>query len=157
MLECRFESWLGLEFSGFSMWHYLKLIDRGFLRVLWVLPLLHQLIVQTVKYTWKKCDSDSVKLNSWAVPSYHMAHNILHVILSARCVAHDLHRIAPWPLERTCWRQFAAQSGDCNKSQIVPFNVTIIIIIIIIIIVIIIKTTVQWYLSSDPVWKNTGH
>ena len=34
MLECRFESRLGLEFSGFSMWHFLKLVVRGFLRVL---------------------------------------------------------------------------------------------------------------------------
>ena len=32
---------------------------------------------------------------------------MLHVI-STRCVARDLHTIAPWPLERTCWRQFAA-------------------------------------------------
>ena len=31
----------------------------------------------------------------------------LHVI-SARCVARDLHTIAPRPLERACWRQFAA-------------------------------------------------
>ena len=31
----------------------------------------------------------------------------LHVI-SARCVARDLHTVAPGPLERTCWRQFAA-------------------------------------------------
>ena len=25
----RFESQLGLEFSGFSMWHFLKLVVRG--------------------------------------------------------------------------------------------------------------------------------
>ena len=31
----------------------------------------------------------------------------LHVI-SARCVARDLHTVAPGPLERACWRQFAA-------------------------------------------------
>ena len=30
MLECGFESRLGFEFSGFSMWHFLKLIVRGF-------------------------------------------------------------------------------------------------------------------------------
>ena len=29
-----FESRLGLEFSGFSMWHFVKLVVRGFLRVL---------------------------------------------------------------------------------------------------------------------------
>ena len=57
----------------------------------------------------------------------------LHVI-SVRCVARDLHTIAPGPLERTCWRQFAALWGDCKKSRIVPLNAIIIIIIIIIII-----------------------
>ena len=64
---------------------------------------------------------------------------MLHVI-SARCVAGDFHAIAPGPLERTCWRQFAAQWGDCEKSQIAPWNaiITIIITIIIVIIIIII-------------------
>ena len=38
----------------------------------------------------------------------------LHV-MSARCVARDLHTVAPGPLERTCWRQFAALWGDCKK------------------------------------------
>ena len=33
MLECGFESRLGLEFSGFSMWYFLNLVVRGFLRV----------------------------------------------------------------------------------------------------------------------------
>ena len=55
---------------------------------------------------------------------------MLHV-LSARCVARDLHTIAPGPLERTCWRRFAAQWGDCQKSRIAPLNAIIIIIIII--------------------------
>ena len=41
MLEYRFESRLGLEFSGFSTWHFLKLIVRGFLCVLQVPPHLH--------------------------------------------------------------------------------------------------------------------
>ena len=54
--------------------------------------------------------------------------------MGARCVAHDLHAIAPWPLERMCWRRFAALWGDCKKSRIVPLNAIIIIIIIIIII-----------------------
>ena len=54
----------------------------------------------------------------------------LHMI-SAQCVAHDLHTVAPGPLERVCWRQFAALWGDCKKSQIAPLNATIIIIIII--------------------------
>ena len=34
MLECRFKSRLGLESPGFSMWHFLKLVVRGFLQVL---------------------------------------------------------------------------------------------------------------------------
>ena len=42
MLLCGFESWLGLESSGFSMWHFLKLVARGFLRVLRFSPLLHR-------------------------------------------------------------------------------------------------------------------
>ena len=45
MQECRFESRLGLEFSGFRMWHFLKLVVRGFLRVLRFPPLLHPLVV----------------------------------------------------------------------------------------------------------------
>ena len=53
---------------------------------------------------------------------------MLHLI-SAWCVAHDLHAIAPWSLKCTCWRQFTAEWGDCKKSQIAPFNATIIIII----------------------------
>ena len=38
MLLCGFGSRLGLESSGFSMWHFLKLVARGFLRVLRFLP-----------------------------------------------------------------------------------------------------------------------
>ena len=41
MIECRFESGLGLELSSFSMWHCLKLVVGGFLRVLRFAPLLH--------------------------------------------------------------------------------------------------------------------
>ena len=37
MLLCGFESRLGLESSGFSMWHFLKFVARGFFRVLWFL------------------------------------------------------------------------------------------------------------------------
>ena len=37
-------------------------------------------------------------------------------MISARCVALDLHTIAPTPLECTCWRWFAVQWGDCQKS-----------------------------------------
>ena len=50
----------------------------------------------------------------------------LHVI-SARCVARDLHAIAPRPLESTCWRQLMVLWGDCKKSRIAPLNAIIII------------------------------
>ena len=42
MLLRGFESRLGLESSGCSMWHFLKLVARGFLRVLRFPPLLHR-------------------------------------------------------------------------------------------------------------------
>ena len=38
------ESCLGLDFWDFSMWHFLKLVVRGFLQVLQFPPLCHQLI-----------------------------------------------------------------------------------------------------------------
>ena len=31
----------------------------------------------------------------------------------------------PWPVECACWRQFAAQRGDCEKSQTAPLNAII--------------------------------
>ena len=46
---------------------------------------------------------------------------MLHV-MSAQCVAHDLHTIAPGPLEHTCWRQFAPQWEDCKKILICAFE-----------------------------------
>ena len=52
------------------------------------------------------------------------------LVISAWCVARDLHTIAPGPLEHMCWRQSAAQWGDCDKSRIASFNAVIIIIII---------------------------
>ena len=39
---------------------------------------------------------------------------MLHVI-SARCVARDLHTVVPWPLDYMHWRQFTAQWGDCRN------------------------------------------
>ena len=41
--QCGFEFRLGLELSGFSMWHFLKLVVRGFLQFP---PLLHRLMVK---------------------------------------------------------------------------------------------------------------
>ena len=49
MLLCGFESRFWLESSGFGMWHFLKLVARGFLRVLRFPPLLHRLMVQPMK------------------------------------------------------------------------------------------------------------
>ena len=49
VLEWGFESWLGLEFSGFSMWHFLKLVIRGFLQVLRFPPSFFQLVVQPIR------------------------------------------------------------------------------------------------------------
>ena len=60
-----------------------------------------------------------------------MAHNKLHV-KGAQCVTRDFQTIVPWPLECTCWRQFAAQRGDCKKSRTAPLNAIIIIFNIII-------------------------
>ena len=37
-----------------------------------------------------------------------LAHCLLHAI-STGCVARDLYKIAPGPLERMCWTQFTAQ------------------------------------------------
>ena len=49
-------------------------------------------------------------------------------MISARCVARDLHTISPGPLERTCWRQFAALWGDCKKSRIAPLNAMLLLL-----------------------------
>ena len=66
-------------------------------------------------------------------------------MISVWCVARNLHTVAPGPLERTFWRQFAALWGDCKKSRIAPLNA----IIIIIIIVIIILYPVSWWSSAS--------
>ena len=54
MLLFGFESLLGLESSGFSMWHFLKLVAKSFLLVLRFPPLLHRLMVQPVKESSNK-------------------------------------------------------------------------------------------------------
>ena len=53
MLLRGFESRLGLESSGCSMWHFLKLVARGFLRELRFPPLLQRLMVQPIKFKKK--------------------------------------------------------------------------------------------------------
>ena len=37
--------------------------------------------------------------------------------------------ITSGPLERVCWKHFAALSGDCKKSRIAPSNAIIVTII----------------------------
>ena len=58
-----------------------------------------------------------------------MACNVLPVV-SAWCVAYDLHRIVSWPHQCACLRQLMAQWWDCRKSQTAHFSVIIITIII---------------------------
>ena len=53
MLEFWFESRLGLTFSSFSMWHFLKLIVRGFLLELLFSPFLCGLMVSANKIKLK--------------------------------------------------------------------------------------------------------
>ena len=53
MLERGFESRLRLKFSGFSMWHFLTPVVRGFLRVLRFPPHLHRLMVSANKIMLK--------------------------------------------------------------------------------------------------------
>ena len=129
MLLRWFESRLGLESSGCSMWHFLKLVARGFLRVLRFPPLLHQFYGSANKNKKAQINAISTLSNLIAELSLRTKWHVtwhLHVI-SARCVARDLHTVAPGPLERTCWRQFAALWGDCKKSRIAPLNAIIII------------------------------
>ena len=119
MLLCGFKSCLGLESSGCSTWHFLKLGVWGFLLVLRFPSLLHRLMVQPIKLSSNKWDLNSVKVSSWAVPSYHVARNTRCCTWqSAWCVARDLQTIAPGPLECTCWRRFAAQWGDCKNLDL---------------------------------------
>ena len=89
----------GREFSGFSMWHFLKLVVRDFLRVLRFPPLLRRLVVSARKKAKINVISTRSNLIPELPPSYHLAHCRLHVI-NARCAARDLHTIAPVPLER---------------------------------------------------------
>ena len=109
MLLHGFESRMGLESSGCSMWHFLKLVARGFLRLLRFPPLLHWFNDSTNK---NKAQINAISTLSNLIAElslrtkWHITRH-LHVI-NARCVACDLHTVAPGPLERTYWRQFAA-------------------------------------------------
>ena len=61
--------------------------------------------------------------------------------ISARCVARDLHKIAPGPFERTCLETVRDAVRRLYKSRIAPFNVIIITTTIIIIIIITFAST----------------
>ena len=63
-------------------------------------------MVQPIKYCLDKCDLNSVKLNSCAVPSHHVAHDMLRVI-RAQCAAHDLRSI--WP------SHLSVRAGDTSR------------------------------------------
>ena len=134
MLLCGFKSPMGFESSGFSMWHFLKLVARGFLRVLRFPPLFHQFNGSANIIELNTCDLNSVKLNSLSCPfipheTWHVAWYVASAKRSICCTwfAHDCAQ-ATW----VYWRQFAAQWRDCKKSEIVPLSLIIIIIIIII-------------------------
>ena len=86
MLLCGFESRLGLESSGLSMWHFLKLVARGFLRTLRFPPLLHRLMVQPINkakinaiYTLSNLIAELSLRTTWHV-TQHVALNVLRMI-----------------------------------------------------------------------------
>ena len=94
MLECGLESRLGFEFSSFSVWHFLKLVVEGFFPDTPVYSPPSSVDGSANKISSNKCDFSFVKLDSGTVPSYQVAHDMLHV-KSARCVARDVHTVAP--------------------------------------------------------------
>ena len=104
VLGCRSEFLSGLKLSGFSMWHYVKLVIRGFLRVPWF-PLPPSSVTGFCQWnkTKDKCNVESVKTDSGAAPLRHVACDMLYVI-SDRCVARDLQTMASRPHQRTSWR-----------------------------------------------------
>ena len=52
-LESGFESRLGFDFADFSLWNFLKLVVRGFVRALRSSPLFHQLMASANILTLK--------------------------------------------------------------------------------------------------------
>ena len=70
---------------------------------------------------WKKTTINVIStlsnLKCWAVPFYHVAYDMLHV-MNTPCVAHGLHTVALWPLECMCWRQFTVQWKDCKNIKL---------------------------------------
>ena len=79
MLLCRFEPRLGLE--SFGLWHFLKLVIRGFLPVLRFPPVFHR-FNGTASKIKLKINAISTLSNLTAELSLctHVAHGMLHVI-----------------------------------------------------------------------------
>ena len=125
MLLCWFESRSGLEFSGFSMWHFLKLDVRGFLRVLRFPPLLHRLMVSAHK----------VRLNS--ILSNVIAELSLRTKCHTTCSEGALrsHRASP-PRNLPLWSQ-NVPSGVPNTISLVP------------------RTDIMMHWSYNPLRKGT--
>ena len=79
------------------------------------LPSIIGLMVQPIKYSSDKCDFNSVTLNSSAVPSYQVAHNMtLACDKRSMCCTWFAHgcAMATW-----AYVQFAALWGDCKISN----------------------------------------
>ena len=107
----------GLNFQA-SMWHFLKLIDRGFLRVLWFPSLLHRFNGSANKIKLNKCNLNSVKHNSLSclfVPCGTQL-NMLHVI-STQC---DLHTTAPRPIFSLHRKLSKGPGTRCNFRLLQP-------------------------------------
>ena len=77
---------------------FLKFVVVGFHWVLGFPPIFHGINGQwyyQIRLLENKCDFNSFKLKSRAVPSYYVVNDTLHVI-NARCGPRDLHPTTPW-------------------------------------------------------------
>ena len=81
-------------------------------------PLLDRLTV-SAGGNKTKLNAESALSNSGAVPSYHVVHDILHVI-STRCAAYDLHTTELWPLERTRERTESTPGLRVHRTESTP-------------------------------------
>ena len=110
------------------MWHFLKLVVRGFPWVLQFPPLLHQLMVSAykIKLKWMQFQlCQTSKLSSPFVPSdtWHVSCDVLHMICP---------RLRPGHLSVHVGDSSWHSEEIAKKSWIEPFNAIIIIITIII-------------------------
>ena len=108
MLLCMFKSRLGLESSGFGLWHFLKLITRGFLRAVRFPPFLHRLngsankikVKQNVISTLSNLIAELSPRTTWHVTS-HVAHDKRSMCCT--WFAHDCARATgAYVLETVC-------------------------------------------------------